>query len=1165
MERALNPDVLSDALGIHVPGVLPTVDELIELIATVEIRAFTRSFEVADDLLRSAWYLHGVASASAAFELYSLPRQRRAFAVSAHIFDLALNDASRDSHDRLTLAFAAQVGYRRAELDPNAAAVYRRVVDLLPGSDGGELDTLALRTGVALLGLEVQRLTPWLRAWRRQLTALAGVLEVDNLTTTMFGPAQQVVLAASSLLGFLRRGDVTQLEVAQTALASVLDLTAGQGDHDARWVAAHLLQIAGGMQGGSVWTVLPSGAPAAVAQAFTVGSPPVLTLWPPQRELLTRPRQNPLDPDTKRLLLSVPTSAGKTLVAQILICSHLATQPGDVCYITPLRSLGREMRQALRSRLRVLNRELGTELPDFATASIDELLAILVEVERGDVEVMTPERLMQLLRRDPQSVLSRFTLFVIDEAHMLAQPGRGLLLESLLGFLSAADARLVLLSGVLGNAGTVATWLAPDEPDVLYTSDWRGPRRMHGLLYASAQWDQKDERPRKSKTHPITVSVPLIAKLRVRPAEAQTVDLYVTDEAGPLGTLVLKKDPLGALTRAPGEGTPFYRVAAKAASALLHAGSLLMIVSTRDLARSAAGVLAEELPDATSTRELEAFLTERLGAQHPLVSTVRKGVGYHHAGLPVDVLDAIEDAIRNDQLVAVVATSTLTDGVNLPVRTVVIAETAYEGQRAGGRLDAPRLLNAVGRAGRAGRETEGWIVMALQKAESLDDFELLQPTAEALQATSTLLTPDALASLAYAESLLAETADAILRLPPGPASDFASYVWFVLSALEQVGALPRATNVVEAVTNLLGFHQMGDALRGRWLSFVDSIGVTYDRADVDRRRRWGATGMSIASAARIDRLVDRVLQETVDVYPGLAAPGAEPAELSLDATLSLLERSDAYFEMLELPEADRAWRFRTTRHGGAAVEVSVSESLRAWTGGAEMPDLARQMLPELADETWMLEQTVDAVSTAFEHYLSWTIGIVVDHVNARLSTSDAAVRLRHDLAWLVRYGVDTAQALALLTQGVQSRRLAYRLGRLCTDRGWEIAELREWLADLHIGGWRTEFAATPREVLDLLEFTRARRQSILRTLLESGTASVDVRVIGGERPDPQEVTLRASDNPPAELQVIDGATVVGVVGASNHADVDAVLTSGLDVRAVLVGALLTLDVVEDGA
>lgn len=1166
MERALNVEILTDALGTHTSGALPAVEDLTRLIANVEIQAFQQNFDISEDLLQAAWYLHGVASAAEAVQRYSLTRQRRAFAVSAHIFDLALNDSDVRRYDRLTYAFAAQVGYRGADLDPNATAVYRRLVPLLSGDDDvvQHIDTLALQAGVAFLGLDPPRLNPLLHAWRRKLNVLAARLGLDDLRTTMFGPAQQVVLAASSLLTFLRRGDRSQLDVARIALNSVIDMSAGRGDHDARWVAAHLLRIADGLETASVWSVLPPGTPPAVAQAFTVGTPPVLTLWPPQRDLLTRGARNPLDPDTKRLLLSVPTSAGKTLLAQVMICTHLATRPGDVCYVTPLRSLGREMRQALNSRLRILNRELGTDLPDFGSSTLDDLF---VDATRGDVEVMTPERLMQLLRRDPQGVLERFSLFVVDEAHLLAQPGRGFLLEALVAFLATGDARLVLLSGVLGNAGAVADWLAPGDVDVLFTSDWRGPRRMHGLLYASPVWEQQTEKPRRSATHPTTVEVPLVGKLRVRPAESRVVDLTVTnDDSGALGTLVLRRSVTGALSRAQGEGTPFYRVVSSCASALLHAGSLLMIVSQRDRARDAAVALAEELPLSDATRDLAAFLAERLGAEHPLIACVQHGVGFHHAGLPVDVLDAIEEALRTDQLVAMVATSTLTDGVNLPVRTVVIAETTYEGQHAGMRLDAPRLLNAVGRAGRAGKETEGWIVLALQKSEEIRDFQQLTPTTLALEAHSTLLADDALDALADAEALAAETADAVLRMPAGPAAEFATYVWFVLTVLERVSALPHAPDMLTAIKQLLGFQQMDAALRDRWLALAERVRQTYDATDPERRQRWTAAGTSLSTAARLESLVDRLTSAVEAEAPAPGAGAVDPVELALGRSIELFAATGIFDDLLELPEAGRAWRFRTRRGGGQSLHVPVGTALGAWLNGTDVAALAQLMLPQVPDGSWRLEQAVDAVSGAFEHFFSWMAGVLVEQVNGRLADAGAAVRLPHNLAWLIRYGVDTQQALTLLTEGIRSRRLAYRLGTVAAERGWSVPELREWLIELHIAGWRARFAASPREVLDLLEFTRARRQSLLRSLLEWGHADVDVRLIAEGRISetvPQPIALRPAHDPPAELEVLIDDAVVGVIDASRHADVEAVMASGLDIRTTLTGTLLTFESLDD--
>ena len=356
---------------------------------------------------------------------------------------------------------------------------------------------------------------------------MRSLLSQDSLVSTMFGPAEAVAQAVGDLMVFLRYGDRERLQAAQDALRSVVNLEAGQGDHDARWVAAHLLHIADGMETSSVWTVLPDDTPPIVAQAFTVGTPPVLTLWPPQRDLLTRKTANPLDPTTRRLLLSVPTSAGKTLIAQLLICHHLVTQPGNVCYVTPLRSLGREMRQALRGRMRVIQKGLGADFADFGNVTIEEFFDLLGEPADSSVEVMTPERLSHLLRHDPTSVLERYSMFVIDEAHLLAQPGRGLLLETVLAAVATTDARVVLLSGVMGNAHQIASWLDPTQEATLFESGWRGPRRLHVLLYSHVECGSVDRLPSKSSTFTHLERFPITADLRVRPAEG-TVHRLVT-------------------------------------------------------------------------------------------------------------------------------------------------------------------------------------------------------------------------------------------------------------------------------------------------------------------------------------------------------------------------------------------------------------------------------------------------------------------------------------------------------------------------------------------------------------------------------------------------------------------------------------------------------------
>ena len=191
--------------------------------------------------------------------------------------------------------------------------------------------------------------------------------------------------------------------------------------------------------------------------AMTLGDPPVLSLWPPQLELLNG-TPNPLDPAVKRLVLSFPTSAGKTLIAQYIVAAHVASGAGSACVVVPTHSLGRELRRDLDRRLSTLAGRaedagpLGLPLPAPPSAV-----------------VMTPEKLAAHLRLEPERMLGEYSLFVIDEAHLVGDAERGWVLESALGFLHGAtlhhDHRIVLLSAALGNRAHVAAWMGVDgEP-----------------------------------------------------------------------------------------------------------------------------------------------------------------------------------------------------------------------------------------------------------------------------------------------------------------------------------------------------------------------------------------------------------------------------------------------------------------------------------------------------------------------------------------------------------------------------------------------------------------------------------------------------------------------------------------------------------------------------
>lgn len=1143
MERALDLALLTGALDGRTN--LPTAEQLQQLMADVEVQLLLRQAVISQDLMDTAWYLHGVASVNQARGRYSLARQRQAFLVSAHIFDLALNQADLDIRDRLSFGFAAAIGYRRGGRDPNATAIMNRLrsdirVDI-PAVD--HMDTLSIEAGLAFLGFETRTLFSWLATWRQQLAELASGSGLDDLTSTAFGATHMLILGIDDMLAYFARGRVGRLDRGSSRLLLAANGQAGPGDINARWVAAHLLNFSGEAQRGSLWNplILPPTTSNLVRQAFTVGSPPVLTLWEPQRELLMG-KPSPLDSAVKRMVLAVPTSGGKTLLGQLLAVAHLAEEETSVCYVTPTRSLGREVRRAMGSRVRILQKEAGSEQPDFQ--SIWSLFE--VDAVAPDVEVMTPERLGHMLRHDPSEVIDRFGLFIIDEAQLLKESRRGFLLESVITLLQLltreSSHKIILISAAMGNVGGIAKWLSSGDEAMKHESEWRGPRRLHAAFTTEANWSETTkESAVGSKRWRFRHTTPLSGIIRLRMADGRTSQL-VTD--GDTGWRLVRKseDGISHRPKLPTDSrrsTRQYEIASDMVTALGHAGSVLVVTSTRPQAQQVAEGIAAKLDEVPALTPLVDFVREQIGDHHPLVAVLRRGVGFHHARLPVEVLEALEEAARSDALPYLTCTSTLTEGVNLPVRTVVVYDQPFPGQPDDTRLRGPRLVNAMGRAGRAGRETEGWIVLVRGAAPTEEDFQLLNPDAEDLSITSALLTDAALDAFADLESRVREDNDAVFTTSD-IAGDFIGFVWNFLALGESESVDPNRLDLEQLVDSTLAATQ-SDSSRAACLRIAESVRAAYIRSDPEGRRRWPRTGTSVGSARTIDRLASRLAD-------GIARREADGTLPPVEDPYTAIRMPRALNTLLSLPEAPD-WQFLVSARG-TPIRVEPVDLLVDWFGGVSFSDLAERHLAEAHPAAWRVEQMVGVITEQFEHFLSWTVGALVANVNARLEEQAVVARLCPDLGNYIRYGVDSQPALVLMSSGIRSRRLAHAVAQhLPDDVPATREDVRSWLAETGIPGWRESYQLSPSEALDLLEFTRVRSRSLLRTLLETGSTSVNLVDLGWPLPNSRDrLKLEAAhDEPaPAPLCVYAQDNLIGRVASQDHADVQAIIDTGLE-------------------
>lgn len=392
-------------------------------------------------------------------------------------------------------------------------------------------------------------------------------------------------------------------------------------------------------------------------------------------------------------------------------------------------------------------------------------------------------------------------------------------------------------------------------------------------------------------------------------------------------------------------------------------------------------------------------------------------------------------------------------------------------------------------------------------------------------------------SFAALETALRDDQDAIFTAEGRAATDFIGFVWLMLAIEEDSGTEPEDIDVADIVDSTLAATLSGP-VRAICLRVARAVQARYISADQSARRRWPRTGTSIGSAQSIDDLAQRLARTIVtrsrDGDLGdITAPGF------------LFRFPGVLRTLLGLPEAP-TWRFRVSKQG-ADIEVRAARVLRDWLSGASLAQLAETHLAQVPVPSWRIEQMVDAVTSHFEHYLSWTVGALVELINMRLADVDFADRLCPDLGGYIRFGVDNADTLILMTGGIRSRRLVHAIAADLPD-DFETSQnnLRHWLAGMGIAEWRDRYDATASEILDLLGFTRLRRRSLLRTLLEDGTVSVDLPEATITRPR-RRLRLQPARNAaePAPLAVYAGQTHLATIASQDHADVSAILDTGL--------------------
>ncbi len=172
----------------------------------------------------------------------------------------------------------------------------------------------------------------------------------------------------------------------------------------------------------------------------------------------------------KNLLICTPTASGKTLIAELAGVKSIIEGKGKTVYIVPLKALANEKYKDFKKKYGHLLR---------VALSIGDLDASDPYLSEYDLIITTSEKFDSLIRHHTPWLQNVKTL-VVDEIHLLNDPGRGPTLEILITMLKEIlkNIQIIGLSATIGNPEELAAWLNAD----LIIDNWR-PVKLHKGIY----------------------------------------------------------------------------------------------------------------------------------------------------------------------------------------------------------------------------------------------------------------------------------------------------------------------------------------------------------------------------------------------------------------------------------------------------------------------------------------------------------------------------------------------------------------------------------------------------------------------------------------------------------------------------------------------------------
>lgn len=372
---------------------------------------------------------------------------------------------------------------------------------------------------------------------------------------------------------------------------------------------------------------------------------------------------------------SAPTSAGKSYLLGLDLVRRINKKGRkSIVFIVPTRAL---IRQVIRDVNKVLS-SFGKNLPVVCLPELfnDE------QYKEGVIYVLTQERLVNLLGGDHGEPL--ITALIVDEAQEIQSGSRGIVLQSAIKQVvnMFPEADVVFSSPLRSNPGYLLELFNQRSEGIFFVEE-NSPVSQNLIHLRSV----------KSKPRELSASIN---------ASVGFIDLGAFSI--PFKLRGNKPKMLAELA---------YNFTSKNASSIVYANGPR---EAEKIAESLAELNTESSNISKRLRDLIDYIRSDIHPKHPLIGLLGRGCAFHYGHLPHLVRAEIEDLVREGEIKFLTCTSTLLQGVNLPVKNIFIWKP-LRGNLAP--MTKGDFWNLAGRAGRLTKEFHGnvWCI-------EVDDWEI---------------------------------------------------------------------------------------------------------------------------------------------------------------------------------------------------------------------------------------------------------------------------------------------------------------------------------------------------------------------------------------------------------------------------------------------------------